>query len=245
LNLEEVFLRILDQITQALSVQAVCLALLDPSSETLEVRAAQGWQREHEAKAVIKIGQGIAGWVAKEGKSTIINDVHQDSRFDVETQIRTGLDVKAIACAPLKYHGSVIGILEVINPMDSSFDIDTNLLLSGIGSLAGTAVHHAQLFERLQAAHQSYRELFDDSIDPILITDWHGKIIEANRKAILTSGYSKEALRSMSILQLHTPNSELIGTEFEKCQGTGQFRMSPGCAPRASMKSQLRSMSGK
>jgi two-component system, NtrC family, sensor histidine kinase KinB len=216
LNLEEVFLRILDQITQALSVQAVCLALLDPSSETLEVRAAQGWQREHEAKAVIKIGQGIAGWVAKEGKSTIINDVHQDSRFDVETQIRTGLDVKAIACAPLKYHGSVIGILEVINPMDSSFDIDTNLLLSGIGSLAGTAVHHAQLFERLQAAHQSYRELFDDSIDPILITDWHGKIIEANRKAILTSGYSKEALRSMSILQLHTPNSELIGTEFEK-----------------------------
>jgi GAF domain-containing protein len=83
---------------------------------------------------------------------------------------------------PLKYHGQTIGILEAINPKSGTFDVDTHLLLSGIGSLAGTAVRHAQLFERLQAAHQSYRELFDDSIDLILITDWHGKTIEANRK---------------------------------------------------------------
>ena len=215
LNLEEVFFRILEQVTQAISVQAVCLALLDPSEDFLIVRAAKGWLRDHESKATIKVGQGIAGWVAKEGQLLIVHEAPLDPRFDVETHRRTGLDTQAIACAPLKYHGQVIGIIEVINPKGGTFDMDTHLLLSGIGSLAGTAVRHAQLFERLQAAHQSYRDLFDDSIDSILITDWHGKIIEANHKAIQTSGLSKEILRTMTITQLHTVDEDVVGAEFE------------------------------
>lgn len=216
LNLEEVFARILDQITQALPVQAVCLALLDSSEEKLVVRAAKGWGRDVESRAEINKGQGIAGWVAAEGKPLVLHEVYRDERFDGEVIKRTGLDVRAIACAPLKHHGQVIGIVEAINPKDGLFDVDTHLLLSGIGSLAGTAVRHAQLFERLQAAHQSYRELFDDSIDPILITDYHGKIVEANRKAILTSGYSKDDLRELSIEVLSVWNAEIVGEEFDK-----------------------------
>ena len=38
--------------------------------------------------------------------------------------------------------------------------------MTGIGGLAGTTIQNAQLFEKLQAAHQRYRELFEDSIDP-------------------------------------------------------------------------------
>ena len=45
--------------------------------------------------------------------------------------------------------------------------------------------------------------LFDDSIDPILITDWTGRILEVNRQAILLSGYSNEDLHSKTIEQLH------------------------------------------
>jgi len=216
LNLEEVFLRILDQVMQALSVQAVCLALLDSSDEILIVRAARGWQRDPDSKAIIQLGQGIAGWVAQEGHPLIVHEAQQDPRFDAEILQRTGLDAEAIACAPLKYRGQVIGILEVINPKDGIFDLDTHLLLTGISSLAGTAVHHAQLFERLQAAHQSYRDLFDDSIDSILITDWHGKIIEANRKALQTSGLNKEKIRNLTITQLHTIDGEAVGNEYEK-----------------------------
>lgn len=59
--------------------------------------------------------------------------------------------------------------------------------MTGIGSLAGTAIRHAQLFEQLQAAHQRYLELFEDSIDPIIITDWDGHILESNRRVELTT----------------------------------------------------------
>lgn len=216
LNLEDVLLRIMEQTNQALSVQAVSLALLEPATNDLVVRAAIGWNNRNVTGARIKNGQGVAGWVAREGKGVIINDVSKDPRFNIETDRRTGLATKAIACAPLRYRSQVIGVLEAINPTSGNFDTDALLVLSGIASLAGTTVRHAQLFERLQAAHQSYRELFEDSIDPILLTDFNGRIIEANRNAVVASEYDKNVLTEMNIGQIHDPNSELLGTRFEK-----------------------------
>ncbi len=216
LNLEDVLLRIMEQTTQALAVQAVSLALLDSTSSELTVRAAAGWANKNTPRAHIKVGQSIAGWVAREGRGAIINDVSKDPRFDPETDQRTGLATRAIACAPLRYRGQVIGILEAINPSGASFDPDALLVLSGIGSIAGTAVRHAQLFERLQAAHQSYHELFDDSIDSIFISDWSGRIIEANRRALLVTEHEKSALVQMSVGQLLALDSEALGENFEK-----------------------------
>ena len=215
LNLEDVLVRILDQIAQALSVQAVCLALLEPGQDLMLVRASKGWFKSQTSKTTIQLGQGIAGWSAKEGRPLIVNEAFKDPRYDQETQLRTGLDIRAIACAPLKYRGQVIGVIEAINSKDGMFDNDAHLLLTGIGNLAGTAIRHAQLFERLQAAHQSYRELFDDSIDSIFISDYQGKVLEANRKAILASGFSKDTLREMKIGQLHTIDQDQVGAEYE------------------------------
>jgi PAS domain S-box-containing protein len=215
LNTEDVLLRIMEQTSQALSAQAVSLALLDPSGSSLYIRAATGW-RNKVTRAKIRLGQGVAGWVAKEGRGAIINDVNRDSRFDNETNDRTGLRTSAIACAPLRYRGQVIGVLEALNTItNGSFDSDALVVLSGIGSLAGTAVRHAQLFERLQAAHQSYRELFEASIDPILITDGQGSIKEVNRPAMLISDFGKDDLLRFSIGQLHTADATLLGERFE------------------------------
>ena len=97
--------------------------------------------------------------------------------------------------------------------MSNSFDPDALLVMTGIGGLAGTTIQNAQLFERLQAAHQRYRELFEDSIDPMLITDWEGHILEANRQAMLLSGYSSDQLHSRRIDQLHDVNWERTGTD--------------------------------
>jgi PAS domain S-box-containing protein len=94
------------------------------------------------------------------------------------------------------------------------FNQDSLLLLAGIADLAGTAIRHAQLFEQLQEAHQRYQDLFEDSIDPILITNWDGEILEANRKAVLTSDYGKDKLCSMRIDQLHPVDQNLVGKHF-------------------------------
>ncbi len=58
-------------------------------------------------------------------------------------------------------------------------------------------------------------ELFEESIDPIFITDWDGKILEANREAVRLSGISAEDLRQMSMDQLHEVKSNITGAKFE------------------------------
>jgi PAS domain S-box-containing protein len=216
LNLEDVLVRILEQISQLLRVQAVSLALLDAGKNELVFRAAIGWKEKENLRLHLKTGQGLVGWVAREGRGVVVPDVHEDGRFDPEVNTRTGIEVSAAACAPIRTRGQVIGVLEALNPSEGTFNADALLVLTGIGSLAGTAIRHAQLFERLQAAHQRYRELFEDSIDPILITDWEGRVIEANRQASLMIDLDKDSLRGKAIGDLHTIDATEVGNHFER-----------------------------
>ena len=162
-----------------------------------------------------QMGQGIAGWVAQEGEGVIVQDVAKDERFDPQIDKLSGFVPYAIACAPITYRGQVIGVIEALNPSEGFFEQDALLLMSGIGSLAGTAIRHAQLFTQLQAAHQSYRELFENSIDPILITNWDGLVLEVNHPAVTATGYSKDSLYGMDIAVLFSQPIEQVGRGFE------------------------------
>jgi NtrC-family two-component system sensor histidine kinase KinB len=215
LNLDDVLDGIMKQTSQALDAQAVSLALIDPADGMLVFRAATGWAKQKVINTRLSLGQGIAGWVAQQGSGIIVQDVDKDEHFDSETDRRTGFKTRIIACAPIHYRGQVIGVLEALNPTRGYFDSDDLLLLTGIGSLAGTAIRHAQLFEQLQAAHQSYRDLFEDSIDPIIITDWQGEILEANRKAEIATDYSKESMQGLKIAQIHLVAQDQVGEDFQ------------------------------
>jgi signal transduction histidine kinase len=113
-----------------------------------------------------------------------------------------GSDIQAIACAPLRSQNEVIGILEAINPVEGYFDLDALEVLTGIGSLAGTAINHARLYEQVQTTQQRYLELFQDSIDPIIISDQTGNLLEANRQAELFTKFNKSDLLECKIEQL-------------------------------------------
>ncbi len=207
LQLDEVLQRILSETMQALMVETVALGLLDAKWDVV-FRAASGEHTEHIIGARIPAGQGIVGWVVHEGEGVVLPDVQRDNRFLPKAEQFRGMEVRALACAPIYAQGRVIGVLEAVNPRSGDFDPDSLLVLTGIGNLAGSAIQNAQLFERLQAAHRRYRELFDDSIDPILLTNWEGRILEANRQAAILSGYTSRELRDMTIETLHAIRRE-------------------------------------
>ncbi len=214
LDLNEVLQRILEQTSQAMLVDTVSLALLDAKHQELVFEASTGRYSDKVVGIRLKLGQGIAGWVAQHGEGTVVNDVSQDERFFRGVDLITGFHTRAIACAPIRWGNEVIGILEAINPYARVFDEDALDVLTGIASLAGTAIRHAQLFEALQAAHQRYRELFEDSIDAIFITDWDGKIIEANHQAERITLQSAEALRKQTVHSLSLVNEADLGQGF-------------------------------
>lgn len=224
LELKDVLQRILDQTSQALGIQTVSLALIDPQTKELVFQAATGPGSQKIIGIRLKIGEGIAGWVAKEGQGVIIPDVQRDDRFTPYVDHLTGFITQVLACAPIRSGDKVIGILEAVNPVSGSFDNDALLMLTGIGSQAGTAIRHAQLFENLQAAHQRYHELFENSIDPILVTDMQGLILEANQQALRAAGYvgdipegGRYKLIGMNIKNVHKMK---VGITFKK-MGSG------------------------
>ncbi len=201
LRLDDVLQRILNETIQALQVETVALALVE-SNWDLVFHAATGEHKEGIVGKRVHAGLGVVGWVAHEGEGVVIPVVREDKRF-APGELFSGFEVNAMAVAPIFALGRVIGVLQAINPISGSFDTDALLVLTGIGNLAGSTIQHAQLFEQLQAAHKRYRELFDDSVDPILITAADGKVHEANRQAAVITEYSSRQLQGMMIDQLH------------------------------------------
>lgn len=206
LRMDDVLQRILNETIRALQVETVALALVE-SNWDLVFRAATGDNKEKIIGKRILAGQGIVGWVAHEGEGVVIPVVREDERFVPGEQF-DGLEIHAMAVAPIYAQERVIGVLQAINPRSGVFDPDALLVLAGIGNLAGSTIQHAQLFERLQAAHKRYRELFDDSVDPIVVSGWDGRIHEANRQAALISEYTSRQLQGLTINDLQTPLRE-------------------------------------
>lgn len=209
LHLDDVLERILKEASEAMQVDTLALALLDPSGR-LVFRDAISKDDfcNNIIGRFIPSGKGIAGLVVKNGEGIIVPDVRNDERFDQHYEQFSDSKIHTLAYAPIFSQGQVIGLLVAINPISGQFDLDSLPVLSGLGNLAGSAIQNAQLFEQLQAAQKHYQELYDDSIDPILITDLDGLIIETNRQSSELSGIAQADLHNMNILELHKYDPE-------------------------------------
>lgn|SRR5574341_738426 len=214
LEVREVWQRVLNQTIQAMQVETVAIGLIEEPEGSIVFRAAAGNNAGNILDRRIPPGQGLVGQVAREGHGIIISNVKEDNRY-TDVDRFTGIEARAVAIAPIQSQGKTIGVLEAINPVSRAFDPDALTVMTGIGGLAGTTIRNAQLFEQVQKTHRRYRELFEESIDPIFITDWEGRVIEANRQALHLSGFGAEELHQMSIDQLHEVNWNKVGLEFE------------------------------
>ena len=63
----------------------------------------------------MNIGEGIAGWVAKNRKSLIVNDAKHDPRFFPAVDKATGFQTRSILAVPLMDHEQIVGVLEILN----------------------------------------------------------------------------------------------------------------------------------
>ena len=217
LNLEIVLKNILMEIQTALEVESVALSLIDLEGGYLEYRAAIHESMDLQSKLVgkkILLGQGFAGWVAEHGKGEIVSNPAQDPRFLQTNKVYPEMSPHAIVAAPIFIPGRVLGVLEAINPHAGQFEPDALQVLSGIGSLAGSFIQNARLYEDLQDTHSRYYDLFENSIDPVIITDLEGNILESNQRTLLTSRYTEDQLRKMVISDIHEVKWDAIGSTF-------------------------------
>ena len=207
LDLDDVLLRILEQTMHSLRVEAASLALVDEASGDLAFRVARGRGAEGVLGLRLKKGEGLLGWVVEHGEPLVVTDARSDPRFCSAIDERTGFETRVLACAPIRVQDETIGALEAMNPKGGDFPPDQIELLTGIARLAGTAIAHAKLFADTQSARLRYAGLFEDSIDPILLSDLEGVITEANQRAEAFLGYPRAELLGRSVFSLHVPDN--------------------------------------
>ncbi|MEW5986506.1 MAG: ATP-binding protein, partial [Chloroflexota bacterium] len=94
-----------------------------------------------------------------------------------------------------------------------------------LANLASSAIANAQQFRQIQAAEARYLGLFEDSIDPIILTDVEGRIVEANRRAVELLGYGRDELAAMHVGDLHAPGSTLPDLRQSRPFQEGEVRV--------------------
>ncbi|MDX1688211.1 MAG: GAF domain-containing protein [Candidatus Promineifilaceae bacterium] len=206
LDTNEILQSLLAQMNELLNAEAISIALVDKQRNELVYEVAEGLGSDKIVGLRLPSNQGISGWVMEHGEPALVPNTENDPRFNKMGDERTGYDTQAMICAPLQVKDEVLGTVQAINPRQSTFSEDDLQLLVNLANLASSALANAQQFARTQAAEARYLSLFDESVNPILLTNPAGTVVEANRRACEFLGYRHEELLGLPIASLHREN---------------------------------------
>ncbi len=217
LDLQTVLARVLSLSTSNVGAERGSLIVISPTGQPVEAAINVNHKTLHPTLSEMQtiLAHGLAGWVANTREPALVPDTSLDDRWahrPDDDNRHTGS--KSAICMPLLAHNDLIGVLTLVHAQTGFFTPDHLQLLQGIADLAAIAVRNANLYSNVQEAQRRYHELFEDSIDPILITDWQGTILEGNRQAVRVSGYSAGELAGYTVLDLHKPQDETLGVDF-------------------------------
>jgi phosphoserine phosphatase RsbU/P len=92
-----------------------------------------------------RLGVNLAGWMFKNQKPLLINDLSTDQRF-TGISLETG-KIKSILSVPLKVKNKLIGLLSLFNKKGDDFNAEDMRLLSIIAMQSAQTIENARLYE--------------------------------------------------------------------------------------------------
>lgn len=156
-----------EMISVILGVDSVSLMLVDPTATKLKIAAQKGLPPEAMKRPPIRIGEGIAGYVAKMGQPILTNNIEQFKHLttlQAQGQYKTG----SFISLPLKIGSRVIGVVNVNNKRDgSSFSQEDLLVLEILNSQVLLSLRNAQLLNDQRQQFRTAQVL--NEIDQVII----------------------------------------------------------------------------
>ena len=100
-----------------------------------------------EAQNIPVAKNSIAGWVAENNKSLILNNVASDPRFSTTVQQKTGYVSRNMIAIPMRVKGKCVGVIELINKADAlTFNDDDLAVLESLADQAAIAYINADSY---------------------------------------------------------------------------------------------------
>jgi diguanylate cyclase (GGDEF)-like protein len=150
LDLQAVLGLIMERVRHLLKPRAWSLLLVDEKTDELCFEIADSPVAERLSGLRLKMGEGIAGWVARHGLPVLCEDVRRDERFARHVDAMLSFTTCSVICVPLMIRERVLGVIELINSLDEVQFNDADLkILGAIADYAAIAIDNARNFERI------------------------------------------------------------------------------------------------
>ena len=148
----------LDNVLNIMNGTVGGIMLLDELNQTLFYRVYHGLSIKYTEEMRLKLGEGIAGKVAQNGRAVLLEDISSEptaARLDLISL--EGL--RAFISVPLRAKDTVLGVMNVASHVPHRFTKEDMHLLHSIGDQLGIAIEQARLYDRLRKARERLRKL--------------------------------------------------------------------------------------
>ena len=149
-SLDDLLLRLMDLAKEVTTAEASLVFLYNSETCLLEIVSIKDDRFGDRAKgsAKMKMGEGIAGWVAQNRKAVMVEDAQSDPRFSKRADKRRDLTTRTIISVPLVYREELLGVISALNSRGKPFfDNEDLAILESFADLAAVAIIRSRLLE--------------------------------------------------------------------------------------------------
>lgn len=159
LDLDGLLRRIASNAVELSKAQTASILLYDEKNDQLYFQVVTDPENETIMRGIVVPGESIAGWVCRNRLPLIVPDVHKDQRFFKNVEKTLDFKTRNIIATPMITKNKLIGVLEVLNKIESNFtqeDQDTLMVLS---AQAAVAIENSRLFQQADHIAELVHEL--------------------------------------------------------------------------------------
>ncbi|MBI4715591.1 MAG: GAF domain-containing protein, partial [Nitrospirae bacterium] len=139
---------------------AAAVCLLDKEERHLILKAARGLLPEAVDRVILKVGEGVNGWVARERRPLALADAQSDPRFKYFPV--TGEErYRSMLAVPILVQDHCIGVLSVRTLSVWEYSPDEITLLTTIAANVGGIIRNAQLYQDVNQRLLELTALYD------------------------------------------------------------------------------------
>ncbi|MFC5449772.1 PP2C family protein-serine/threonine phosphatase [Paenibacillus aestuarii] len=148
---QDLLAKIMDTSSRIMNAEASSVILVDEEKGELYFDLALGEKGDEVREIRLKLGEGIAGWVAQTGQSVKVDDAAKDERWSAKVAKRVDYPTRNMLCVPLVSKDKIIGVLQVLNKREGTHFTDRDLkLLESVASPIAASLENAMLYDALE-----------------------------------------------------------------------------------------------
>ena len=140
---------ILEYMERFIDAELWALLMVDPKRQELYYASTDGGEDPRLADIRVKIGEGLAGWVAKNGETLIIPEAATDTRL-ADSAKGQKFVVRSAIGLPIRGRKGTHGVLEIFNPNLEMHSEYTIAFLHILVDYAAIAIENAQDIAQVQ-----------------------------------------------------------------------------------------------